>query len=69
MDYSLMEKKLQIDLQRVPKHVAIIMDGNGRWAKKRGNIRLLGHKKGVSTVNEIVTTSAEIGIEYLTLYM
>jgi len=57
-----------VDKTKLPKHIAIIMDGNGRWAKKRGNIRLIGHKKGVSTVNEIVTISAELGIEYLTLY-
>jgi undecaprenyl diphosphate synthase len=60
--------KRNVDKSRLPKHVAIIMDGNGRWAKKRGNIRLIGHQKGVSTVNDIVTLSAELGIEYLTLY-
>lgn len=60
--------KRNVDKSRLPKHIAIIMDGNGRWAKKRGNIRLIGHQKGVSTVNDIVTVSAELGIEYLTLY-
>ncbi len=57
-----------VDINNLPKHIAIIMDGNGRWAKKSGNIRLIGHKKGVSTVNEIVTQSAKLGIKYLTLY-
>lgn len=61
-------QKKEIEKDKLPKHIAIIMDGNGRWAKKRGNIRLFGHKKGVSTVNEIVTASAELGLEYLTLY-
>lgn len=60
--------KKNVDKNKLPKHIAIIMDGNGRWAKKRGNIRLIGHQKGVSTVNDIVTVSAELGIEYLTLY-
>jgi undecaprenyl diphosphate synthase len=66
MNSSLKKEKNETD--NLPAHVAIIMDGNGRWAKKRGNIRLLGHKKGVDTVNEIVTTAAELGIQYLTLY-
>lgn len=44
------------------------MDGNGRWAKEKGNIRLIGHKQGVATVNEIVTVATELGIKYLTLY-
>ncbi|MDR2962912.1 MAG: isoprenyl transferase [Bacteroidales bacterium] len=64
----LRKKTTTVEKNNLPKHIAIIMDGNGRWAKKRGNIRLLGHKKGVDTVNEIVTAAAEIGIEYLTLY-
>lgn len=57
-----------IDPKKVPKHVAIIMDGNGRWAKKRGISRLDGHKKGADTVREIVETSREIGVSWLTLY-
>lgn len=65
---SVLLKKKEDETSKLPAHVAIIMDGNGRWAKKRGNIRLLGHKKGVDTVNEIVTTAAELGIQYLTLY-
>lgn len=57
-----------IDLNRLPRHVAIIMDGNGRWAQKRKQPRLFGHKAGAESVHNIVETCREIGIEYLTLY-
>lgn len=57
-----------LDQSRMPKHVAIIMDGNGRWAKKKGGIRLLGHKSGADSVNDVVEASVEAGVEYLTLY-
>ena len=57
-----------IDLERLPRHVAIIMDGNGRWAKKRKKPRLYGHKVGADSVSDIVETCREIGIKYLTLY-
>ena len=57
-----------IDPQRLPKHVAIIMDGNGRWAKKRTLNRIRGHEEGAESVREIVRTSREIGISWLTLY-
>jgi len=57
-----------IDPQKLPKHVAIIMDGNGRWAKKRLMNRVQGHQKGSEAVREIVKASREIGISYLTLY-
>ncbi len=57
-----------IDCSKLPKHVAIIMDGNGRWAKERGEDRVYGHHEGVISVREIVNASAEIGIQYLTLY-
>jgi len=57
-----------IDSTRLPDHVAIIMDGNGRWAKKRGLSRILGHQQGADAVREIVTMSCEIGIRWLTLY-
>lgn len=60
--------KEQIRKDRLPQHIAIIMDGNGRWAKKQGLARVFGHKKGVETVHEITTAAAEIGIQYLTLY-
>jgi undecaprenyl diphosphate synthase len=53
---------------KVPRHVAIIMDGNGRWAKKRGLPRTMGHKKGVEAVREAVRAAGDIGIEYLTLF-
>lgn len=58
----------KIDKEKIPTHVAIIMDGNGRWATKRGEQRSVGHKKGADTVRSIVNAAAEIGIRYLTLY-
>src|ERR1700748_363368 len=57
-----------LDLNNLPKHIAIIMDGNGRWAKEHGQDRIYGHHEGVLSVREIVNTSAELGIQYLTLY-
>ncbi|OIO11118.1 MAG: di-trans,poly-cis-decaprenylcistransferase [Flavobacteriales bacterium CG03_land_8_20_14_0_80_35_15] len=57
-----------ITSQKLPKHVAIIMDGNGRWAKQQGKPRVFGHKNGVKSVQEIVEAAAEIGINTLTLY-
>ncbi len=57
-----------LDLQRLPKHVAIIMDGNGRWAKEQGQDRLFGHYQGVVSVRKVVEAAAEIGIQFLTLY-
>ncbi len=58
----------KIDRTRLPKHVAIIMDGNGRWAKQRGLIRSIGHENGVTTVRQITEIASELGIGYLTLY-
>lgn len=58
----------QIDQSRLPKHIAIIMDGNGRWAKKVGKPRVYGHTQGVKTVRAITETAADIGIKHLTLY-
>jgi len=63
-----MELKEQIDKDKLPKHVAIIMDGNGRWAKQQGKLRVFGHRKGVKAVREAIEGAAEIGIEFLTLY-
>jgi undecaprenyl diphosphate synthase len=60
--------KEQIDLSRLPQHIAIIMDGNGRWAKEKGKLRVFGHKNGVVSVRDVVEASAELGIKYLTLY-
>lgn len=57
-----------IDMDRVPEHVAIIMDGNGRWAKERGMARVQGHKAGMESLREIVRHSSELGIRYLTVY-
>jgi len=66
MNYKELIKK--IEKEKMPKHIAIIMDGNGRWAKKHKTKRINGHKKGVETVRNIVETSVEIGLEYLTVY-
>jgi undecaprenyl diphosphate synthase len=55
--------------ENIPVHVAVIMDGNGRWAKKRGLPRVFGHKKGVDSVRNIIRASAEFGIKYMTLYV
>jgi undecaprenyl diphosphate synthase len=60
--------KAKIDLQQLPRHIAIIMDGNGRWAKEQGQDRLFGHFHGVESVRNIVEGCAELGVEYLTLY-
>ncbi len=60
--------KDKIDKSRLPKHIAIIMDGNGRWAKERGYDRIFGHQNGVVSVREVTEAAAEIGIGYLTLY-
>lgn len=63
-----MSLKDNIISERLPRHIAIIMDGNGRWAKEQGQDRLFGHLHGVESVRDIVEGSAELGIQYLTLY-
>lgn len=63
-----MDYLLKIDRNKTPKHVAIIMDGNGRWAQKQGHDRLYGHNFGVESVRESLKAAKEIGVEYLTLY-
>lgn len=63
-----MNLKDKIDIEKLPRHIAIIMDGNGRWAKEKGEDRLFGHFNGVESVRNIVEGCAELGIEYLTLY-
>src|SRR5207342_2317349 len=60
--------KISINPARLPKHIAIIMDGNGRWAKMQGQDRLFGHYHGVESVRVVVEACAELGVEYLTLY-
>jgi len=65
------DKNIQDKLKNsgeIPKHVAIIMDGNGRWAKQKGKTRVFGHKEGVISVRDIVEASGQLGIKYLTLY-
>jgi undecaprenyl diphosphate synthase len=58
----------QIDREKLPKHIAIIMDGNGRWAKKRALPRVVGHEYGVKSVRTVAETAARLGVKYLTLY-
>ena len=63
-----MDVKEKIDISKLPKHIAIIMDGNGRWAKQKSKLRVFGHKGGVQSVNDTVEAAAELGIKFLTLY-
>ncbi|MBK0378236.1 isoprenyl transferase [Mucilaginibacter segetis] len=63
-----MSYKDQIDLQKLPRHIAVIMDGNGRWAKGKGKLRVFGHHNGVLSVRDVVEGAGELGVEYLTLY-
>ncbi|RYG54255.1 MAG: isoprenyl transferase [Chitinophagaceae bacterium] len=63
-----MSSQEKIDVHNLPRHIAVIMDGNGRWAKKKGNMRILGHQNAIEAVRDTVEGAAEIGIEYLTLY-
>lgn len=63
-----MQYREQIDKNRIPSHIAIIMDGNGRWAKQRGQIRTFGHQAGAETVHVIAEEAARLGVKYLTLY-
>jgi len=63
-----MPLRKQIDIRKLPSHVAIIMDGNGRWARQRGLDRIFGHQQGVKALKEVIETDAELGIKYLTLY-
>jgi len=64
----LSEKIQQLDKTRIPRHVAIIMDGNGRWAKQHGHERSFGHENGVDTVRQATEIASEVGVKYLTLY-
>jgi undecaprenyl diphosphate synthase len=64
----MMITKEQLEKEKLPNHIAIIMDGNGRWARRKGNPRVFGHKNGVAAVRDTVEACAELGINYLTLY-
>ena len=74
MDFSIFRKKnnqidlSDLDFRKMPRHIAIIMDGNGRWAKKRGMPRYFGHRAGVETVRRVVKLCAKLNVPYLTLY-
>ncbi|NNG08671.1 MAG: isoprenyl transferase [Arenibacter sp.] len=63
-----MDSLEDVKMKALPKHTAIIMDGNGRWAKKKGKLRVFGHEQGVKTVRKTVEDCARLGLEYLTLY-
>jgi undecaprenyl diphosphate synthase len=63
-----MNKNTELDMQRIPQHIAIIMDGNGRWATQRGKERSYGHQAGVETVRRITAECTRLGVKYLTLY-
>lgn len=63
-----MELKEKIDSSNLPKHIAVIMDGNGRWAKKKGGIRIFGHQNAIEAVRDTVEAAAELGVSFLTLY-
>ena len=60
--------KETLDRSNLPRHIAIIMDGNGRWAKKKGAMRIFGHRNAIQAVRESIEGAAELGIEYLTLF-
>ena len=63
-----MAERSEIDLSNIPAHVAVIMDGNGRWAKQRGGLRVFGHQSAITAVRDTVEEAAELGVKYLTLY-
>jgi len=63
-----MSLKEKLDLSRIPTHIAVIMDGNGRWAKEKGKLRVFGHQNGVKSVRDVTEAAAEVGVKYLTLY-
>ncbi|GGG46345.1 isoprenyl transferase [Hymenobacter glacieicola] len=63
-----MAVRSEIDSQNIPAHVAVIMDGNGRWAKQKGGLRIFGHQSAITAVRETVEAAAEAGVRYLTLY-
>ncbi len=63
-----MAARSEIDSQNIPAHVAVIMDGNGRWAKQKGGLRIFGHQSAITAVRDTVEAAAELGVKYLTLY-
>jgi len=63
-----MAERAELDLSNIPAHVAVIMDGNGRWAKQRGGLRVFGHQSAITAVRDTVEEAAELGVKYLTLY-
>ena len=68
IEATIMDLKERIDSKKLPRHIAMIMDGNGRWAKQHNKPRVFGHRNGVKAVREVTEAAAELGIKYLTLY-
>ena len=68
MFFKSKNEELEIDMERVPQHIAIIMDGNGRWAKKRGLPRKMGHKAGADTLEKVSRAAQDLGVKHLTVY-
>jgi undecaprenyl diphosphate synthase len=68
LEEALSKIKASIVIEKLPKHIAVIMDGNGRWAKRKGAMRVFGHKNAIKAVREVTESASELGIEYLTLY-
>ena len=66
VDYK--ELLQELDMSRLPRHIGIIMDGNGRWAKERKRPRLYGHREGAKSIRQVVELAVELGLEYLTFY-
>lgn len=66
--FECVKKNEKVIFQKIPEHIAVIMDGNGRWAKQQGKERVFGHRHAVTAVREITEACAEIGVQYLTLY-
>jgi undecaprenyl diphosphate synthase len=67
-DKKIHASELGLDSKKLPQHIAVIMDGNGRWAREKGRPRIFGHRAGIESVRDIVKACSQIGIEYLTLY-
>ncbi len=65
---DIIKEKIQLDMERIPSHIAIIMDGNGRWAKQRKLPRTMGHRAGMKNIKMMVEESSNLGVKYLTLY-
>src|SRR5438067_9483522 len=68
MDAALKQRESQVKSRPLPRHIGVIMDGNGRWAEARGKVRIEGHREGSNSVREVTRTARRVGVEALTLY-